>query len=689
MRRALHRRHPLGPMLLVGLLQVAAYFWAGVAAREDAGYALPQPDTFFYCQAARRIVEGHPFSFSEGTAVSTGTTTVAYPFLLAVPYALGCTGDRLLYAGFALNAAFYLVFLVAWAAVIRRKFADDPGGALVAGLLVALFGQVAYVTFAQSDTGMWLAASGLFAAALASSAPRLLAAVLVIGPWVRPEGMICALAFALLTPFAPRDDRRREFGIAALAGLSCAGVFALNWALTGEAQFASVAQKGYFRNLPFAEAVLATGRDIWTNLRDVFFGVPAGGRARTWYLPPLVAAAAFWLGVFSHRWRGPSVRAELVWLLAVAGGYATVVTSGWQDTNMDRYLAWTMPTVLLFAAGGVSAVRRRLRGFGAASGLLGAALVAFTAVGSVVMLAFFRGGVAGIDFERAFAVRMERTLEKGASVGTFCNCSMAYLLSPRRFVHLMGIYSPEMRCPIGSSALEKLKNEPRLRFDSWYDEGALGLLFPDGESDSLGTPVLADDYGHVLYRADWTAFDRAAEPPVPDGFALADRLDIAYGADEERTGFAGLPGMPPPAAVFVMCGRSPKGMLVEGGRIVRAGFACSLALRPGRDAALFLRTAGAGKEFTFDGLRRKGRQISFPAAFEVAVEIDGRPAGCFHVHADGPDFTDVRLDVPGELISASPCRTVLRGNFPAFALWACQETERNAVERNHDDEAHD
>ena len=140
--------HPLGAMLLVGSLQVAAYLWAGLDAREGPGYALPQPDTFFYCQAARRIVEGHPFSFSEGTVVSTGTTTVAYPFVLAVPYALGCTGDAMLLAGFVLNAAFYLVFLVSWGIVIRRKFKDDPGGGLVAGLLTALFGQVAYTVFA-------------------------------------------------------------------------------------------------------------------------------------------------------------------------------------------------------------------------------------------------------------------------------------------------------------------------------------------------------------------------------------------------------------------------------------------------------------------------------------------------------------------------------------------------------------
>ena len=122
------------------------------------------------------------------------------------------------------------------------------------------------------------------------------------------------------------------------------------------------------------------------------------------------------------------IRHELVWLTAVAGGYATLVTSGWQNTNMDRYLSWTMPTLLLFA------------------------------------------------------VRMETAMEKGASVGALCNCSMAYALSPRRFVHLAGVYSPEMRVPIGTSAFDKLKNEPRHRFAYWYDEGFLGKVLDSGES---------------------------------------------------------------------------------------------------------------------------------------------------------------------------------------------------------------
>ena len=55
------RRTLTALMLCIGLLQVAGYYLAGMLASADGNMAVPQPDTLLYCQAARRIVEGHPF----------------------------------------------------------------------------------------------------------------------------------------------------------------------------------------------------------------------------------------------------------------------------------------------------------------------------------------------------------------------------------------------------------------------------------------------------------------------------------------------------------------------------------------------------------------------------------------------------------------------------------------------------
>ena len=127
------KKHLVTLMLCIGLMQIAGYYLAVMLASRDGAMAVPQPDTLLYCQAARRIAEGHPFSFSAGTAVSTGTTSVLYPFILAIPYVLGATGDALIMAGFWLNALFYLVFLFGWGKAIwpwRRDYRCSPDAAL-------------------------------------------------------------------------------------------------------------------------------------------------------------------------------------------------------------------------------------------------------------------------------------------------------------------------------------------------------------------------------------------------------------------------------------------------------------------------------------------------------------------------------------------------------------------------------
>ena len=152
-------------MLCIGLVQIAGYYLAGTLASPDGSMAVPQPDTLLYCQAARRIAEGHPFSFSEGADVCTGTTSVLYPFILAIPYLLGAKGDSLLTAGFLLNALFYLAFLLGWARALQI-WLERPLSRLVAGMLIALSGQIAFCAMAQSDIGCWLALSGWLAAGL-------------------------------------------------------------------------------------------------------------------------------------------------------------------------------------------------------------------------------------------------------------------------------------------------------------------------------------------------------------------------------------------------------------------------------------------------------------------------------------------------------------------------------------------
>ncbi len=649
-------------MLAVGLLQAAGYIWAGCDAREDAGFALTQPDTFFYCQAARRIVEGHPFSFSEGTAVSTGTTSVLYPFVLAVPYALGATGDRLLLAGAALNAVFYLVFLFGWSCVIRRKFATD-GGRWLASLLLAFFGPTAYVAFDHSDMGLFMAFSALFAAALAADSRRGIFACLIVGPWIRPEGMILDVAYVIVM--------RRGFVPAAL---SMGGVFALNFALTGACQFSSVAQKGYFRTLPFVEAIQRSCADTWDAARIYFLGLGYKEKSGSWgwYFPPLLTAALMWTGVAVHRWRSPGARAELVWILAVAGGFATVVTSGWLGTNYDRYLAWTTPTMLLFAAAGGAYLAGRVR-VRALAVLPSALLLAFIAISAVVTLAFFHVGAAATDLRRVFMVRCEERLPKGASVGTTCECSAAYALSPRRLACIGGVYSPEFITPLGTASFEILKREPTTRFDYWYEDGGLGGALERADLPALGRTILTNELKQGLIEASWTAFDAGAEMPRVDGLRLVDRVDIAYAPDEARARFEVLGRRRAHVHPFFRLAPGPDGVVrAEGGVFAKEGVAMDVRLTPGRDVTGVLRVFRTGTEERMEGFRVKEKEPPRLTDARLRLEVDGVACGVADCPRGTNAFDDVRFAIPGAHVVRSPCRLSVKGALAVGALWFYQ-----------------
>lgn len=633
-------------MLLVGLVQIGAYFWAASDARPDPGLALTQPDTFFYCQAARRICEGHPFSFSEGTAPSTGTTSVIHPFLLAVPYALGAKGDRLLYAFFALDAVCYLIFLWGWSVVIRRRI-EGAFAQTVAALLIAFMGQIAYVCFDQSDQGLLLAFSALFAAALAADSPGGILACLLVGPWVRPEGMFFVIAYALF-------GARRRYAL--WGALSAAGVFALNYALTGDAQFSSVVQKGYFKCLPFGDAVTKSLADVWDSLRVFFLGLAWNEKSasRGWYFPPLLCATLMWIGVFTRRWRKDGLRNELVWICACAGGWASVVTSGWIATNYDRYVSWTLPTILLFATEGGEYVasRVRVRRLNRVPTLL---LVLFVAVTSLVTLAFYHVCAKGVDYDRRFMIKCDKAMEKGASVGAVCECSAAYLYSPRRVACVGGVYSPELQTPLGTSPFDILKNRSETRFDYWYNEGALWGMMSSNEVERLGVRLADDGRLRALMRADWTPFDAALEPPRYDGWSLTDTVDVGYAPDERRVGFEVLGRKRRHVHPYfhLFNDESTGRVIADSGVCAKEGVALTVDPPSGSEWMIAVRIVDEECEQRLEGFRVRYEGAADPSCFRTVV-----------VNADRP------------VTAAGPTRLFLRGEFSPAVVWIYSRASR-------------
>ena len=654
-------------VFLIGLVMTAGFYFAGAMAGLGGSLANPQPDTLLYCQAARRIAEGHPFSFAAGESVSTGTTSVLYPFVLAIPYVLGAKRDALLTAGFLLNALFYLIFLVAWSAAFCRWLADSRKR-LVASLLVALAGQPAFCAFAQSDIGIWMAMSAVLAYAFASKRIWLIGVLLVMGPWMRPEGMVAVFAFAIITMGCGCFRRRigmASWVIVALSVLSVIGVFAFNLWLTGSAQFSSVAHKGYTKLYPIAQAIPMIARDAFRMLRGVVLAIPSAP-PREMYTIPLLGGVFFCWGVFAHDWKKEGNVGFLVMLLAGLGGFLTVAQSGWQDTNADRYLAWLMPMIFLFVAEGVVEAMDRLKGRAFAV-LPPVAVCVFAAGCAVVFVCTFYCASKESDRLRAFAAECENKMAPGASVGAFGTCGVAYEFTDRRLRHVGGIYSPEFAMWSDAARYETLRKRPELRFAYWFlDNSDLSGIPTERRDAVLGAVVLAGPDSLELRQADWTVFDRSAVlacPPRGDMKLVAD-VEIGYDPDEQSVDYEIVDRYERSADLpFLEFAGDGTNLVFDACRLILGADRMTVGLRPGRDAMVVMRTK--------DAVAGCGRRHEFTNPLALNVEIDGRIVSTASLPLATNGFCQVSFAIPGGEIKNAKTRIGILGDHAvaSYQFW--------------------
>ena len=637
---------------------------------------IAQPDTLLYCQAARRIAEGFPFSFSAGTAASTGTTSVLYPFVLAVPYLFGFTGGSLLTAGFGLNAIFYLLFIVGWGMVACRVFDERPLSRVLSVALLTSFGPFAYCALAQSDIGLWMAVSAWLAYGLCTDRKGLYAPLLLLAPWVRPEGMIVVLSYCLFSAFV--IWRRRRLGvesvIATASIVAVIGVFALNYALTGDFQFSSVKHKGHFTNLVFLHALYLSAEDLMRILKSYLLGIPQSAPRDFFYLP-FIGAALMCVGVFSRPWRRVSWR-ELMWYLAMSGGILTVATSGWQNTNLDRYLIWIMPVFLFYMAYGAETIAIRFgNGFGRF--LPSVALAVFTGGMAVVFICIFGMSSSGSDTVRAFVARCDAEMPAGCSVGVWGNSGVAYGMSSRRVAHLSGIYSPEFLVSKSMAGkFEILKNEPEHRFDYWMAKASdKKSIYCDKPEVVAGDAVFSGHLNFELRKADWSAYDAAKLTPsyLVSNCTLVAHIDVAYEKDEKRHCYEVLTRDDYPLfAPFHIVGKLNGANIVEGGRFLFGGDAMTVALKPGQDVHVVMRTAlkctaAVDREI---GIPRTDFILKSPMTLKVLVE--GEDVGDISFPVAEGDVTDATFVIPGRFIRQPQVRLSFLGEHVAFAYWFFQ-----------------
>jgi hypothetical protein len=674
-------------LLLIGGLAAMAIFFALAVGRGSNGHPAPaQSDAMVYMQYARAMAEGHPYAFTAGDAPSTGSTSHLYPAVLALFHLIGARGEALFSVAFLFNALCYLAWLQLVWLVAQRVV---PRQAAPAALLVLLNGHLAMTAAGMTDMPLFtLLAWGLLAAVLLARF-RLAAALAALCVLARPEGMVLAAGLALLAVFLRwrgHADARRLATVAACGLAAVAGVFALNLALTGMAQFQSVSQKGYFHLYPWIGALGNTTRDLVTLVRELLFNM--GGVLRQAYFLPVAGGLLALLGLTAVARPGAHAAALRWWLLCGLAALGLVAASEWQGVGSDRYLLWILPSWYLLAVGGADEVGQALR------------LPRLTTLLLVVMAGFelatwpgfasrFAADCVRSQSVASFAASVDTALPPEASVGTIAGAGAAYRLGSHAVRHLVGITSPAFaRQRDRYCAVEMLKHRPENRFTH--------LLVNTAEQQwcatagLLGEPLLVDvdapptDEAYTLCAARWDAFPAAALEPLDPAISnavtlltLVDRLDVGFVPDERRTSYHVGSRLPDQVCAPCVAVRNLGGVrAVEVGQVVIGWDEFQVhAPRPNTPLRVVLRTIPdatctvirASERFGGEGIHLRSPLVLRPI-------VNGRPLEnvSLRLSADPDAFTECGFVIPAEYVDSDPLTIALAGDHIALAYWFYQ-----------------
>ena len=292
---------------LIGSCVVGYLAMHGIVERTGEP-AAPLDDSFIHLQYARRLAEGHFFSYVPGEGYTSGATSPLWPVLLAPFHALGLRGVSLLDAAWALGTLAH-----AAVAVETYRLAERLAGraaAAGAALMCLVFGAFAWFAWSGMETVPF--AWALMRAARVSAdfcepakAPRAakrppteagLLAMAMIGPLLRPEGVIASVIVAIALAVRPRNGsrRRRLLALVALAGPLIVPL--IHFAFTGHASSSTTSVKWLAAN-PYYPGPQLWGA-ISANLRLLFTSLLDGGEWTAVFLPEHFAIPLF-LGVLA------------------------------------------------------------------------------------------------------------------------------------------------------------------------------------------------------------------------------------------------------------------------------------------------------------------------------------------------------------------------------------------------------
>ncbi|WP_338046557.1 hypothetical protein [Polyangium spumosum] len=676
-RRLAPYAFPLAASLVLGALAVRGIL-------ERAGRpALPLDDAFIHLQYARRLAEGHFFSYMPGEGYTTGATSLLWPLALAPLHLLGLRGLSFVWATWLLGTLAHAALAVE-AGRLARRLAGRAAG-VGATLMCLGFGAFAWFAWSGMETipfAWMLLRTARVSAAYCEPDPRApapgrrhaieVAAFGLLTPLVRPEGAVAsALAVAALASRPSGEGKPRRL-VALVPAMGPLVVPLLHLVIAGHAASSTTMVKWLPANPAYDRAGVITF--VQSNLRLLWQSVLDGGEWSAVFVPENFLVPTI-LGVGAlvfraHRERLPWHGAFVLALVLATALPCTYLSFLW---NRVRYV-WPFYgahfVLLACLAREIGGLARR---FGKTQAPVTPIVLGLFTGALVTKLPWTLSDLAtsarAIDHQQVtLGFWARENLPRDARIGVNDTGAIAYV-SERRTFDVVGLTTEgESRYwTFGAGSrfehYEKLSAERRPTHFIVYPQW---MACPPVLGEELHRETVVDQSilggpTMIAHEARWDLLGTGALPRVatPEG-ALADEIDVSDLESEETHGYARL-GASDQDNVAVMA-EAPRGEeedtppaeIADGGRMRRSLDRFSTNLAQGRAAALVLR-------------------VSADTDVELVVRAGGIEVGSARIPA-GPWVERVVMIPPDRVWARTELEVTPRegGVFHAFHYWLYQ-----------------
>ncbi|HKE00032.1 MAG TPA: hypothetical protein VKE69_03420 [Planctomycetota bacterium] len=655
---------------------------ASMLHRTGGTLCLPIDDGFIYLQYARRLAQGHPFSYCDGASPSTGATSWLHTVMLAPGWWLGLRGSSYVVWSLAVGFAYLTASLLLLPRVAAAVVPSCTRWAVaVAVVLVAGNGQALWSAFSGMDT--WLHATwmlgvlALVAARGPSSRAAWIAAALLA--WVRPEGVFFGgLACAVLA-LASRDPLRARARNVVAAALLLVVPVATTFVVTGTPKTDTFAVKSLLA-IPDWAPRAPRGEELSHNVQDLLyqyltdFEYISDGQSAEFALPrPIVAPLAGLLAIFlvvgiaaGLRGRG-GVTGRLVAMWFLASAVVNTVAT----YPFSRYLYSYLPIVALVEAMGAAAVASLLPAAAAriVRWSLPVAAAPLLVTGLVRTQNYYGWHCENTEHQQA---RIGHWIADHVPAGERVALNDAGAITyygERPILDMVGLVThgwAGVHHSVSAATFEHLvalpdRERPKVLaiYDSWFQELAASRFG--------GKVVFEAKLDHNRANADAIAVVREPSWPTaeererarstiaaPPGMAVVDEIEIADLRSEASHDHAIL-GISTPRLRDLA--REPdRPTFLDGGRMHLVGESMRAHVRPGSALRIVARVDGE-------------------LGCNVAIRVDGKDAGFLRAAPEAGRWLEPYLDVPAELVRSSAVVVEARtagGLFATFRWWFLQ-----------------